>query len=43
MTRQTAFHHFETAEIKTDENTILSGATGMDPRCSWCMDFLEPT
>lgn len=23
MTRQTAFHHFETAEIKTDENTIF--------------------
>ena len=36
------FRHFETAEVKTDDNKSSSGVTATDPRCSWFMGFPEP-
>jgi haloacetate dehalogenase len=34
--------HFETAEIRTDDNTIFIRRYGNGSRCSWFMGFREP-
>ncbi len=37
--RSAAADHFETAEIRTDDNTVLSGAMATGLRSCWCTGF----